>query len=494
MSLLATLGLGLALYVTFRLALALASKALRASLPEAVARAVVYPVGLSLLALTVRAWVLLAGATSESAATVDALARDGLVVGLVWLGAQVLTQLATRAYFERVRGVAVPGVVRRLVAGALYVAGALALLQSRFAWSAGDVVLLTSAAALAAGVVFQSALGGLLASLSLALSDALRVGDLVRVGEVEGTIEEIEARSAVLRATDGGHVILANRVLLDGPVVNFSRPARAHPLTFTVAASAAAPPNAVKACLAACARETPDVRGEPAPEALHAGVVDGAAAYRVTAWVDDYARRAAVEDGVRTRAWYRLRREGSAWPPAPPEPVDRAEVARLLARVPLLAPLSPEEVGVLAERASPVLYGAGEVIFRQGDAGESLYLVRCGEVRLSVDLAARDGSRTTREIATVEPGGSFGERSLVTGATRSARAVASVDAALLRIDRGCLRPVVMSNPAIVERLGDLIAAQDEQDRARVSAHERASDAPPRAERASVLEVIRAFFR
>ena len=161
---------------------------------------------------------------------------------------------------------------------------------------------------------------------------------------------------------------------------------------------------------------------EPAPAALLAGSADGAATYRVTVWVDGYAQRHAVEDGIRTLAWYRLRREGHAWPATAPAEVDRAEAERLLQRVPILAPLAPEELAALAARATPVLYGAGEALFRQGDAGESLYVVRAGAVRLSIDLPGREGAQTQKDIATVGPGGSFGERSLITGARRTAPA------------------------------------------------------------------------
>ncbi len=227
MNLPAALGLGLALYLAFRVALALVSAGLRLLLSEAAAKALVTPSSFALLALTLRAWLRRVGSSTEAAVTLDGFARDALVVGAAWLAAQVLTQLSTRWYFERVRGVALPNVVRRVVAGVLYAVGALALLQARFAWSAGDVVLLTSVAALAAGVVFQSALGGMLASLSLGLSDAVRVGDLVRVGDADGWIEEIDARNTVLRAVDGGHLVIANRRLLETTLVSFSRPARA---------------------------------------------------------------------------------------------------------------------------------------------------------------------------------------------------------------------------------------------------------------------------
>lgn len=62
---------------------------------------------------------------------------------------------------------------------------------------------------------------------------------------------------------------------------------------------------------------------------------------------------------------------------------------------------------------------AGEAVFRAGEAGSEMYVVRSG----AVDI--RLGNRT---LETVEAGGIFGEMALVDGAPRSADAIAHTDA------------------------------------------------------------------
>ena len=59
-------------------------------------------------------------------------------------------------------------------------------------------------------------------------------------------------------------------------------------------------------------------------------------------------------------------------------------------------------------------YSDGDVIFDQGEAGECMYLVKSGRVRIQVG---------DRVLETVEEGGLFGEMALVDGLARSARAV-----------------------------------------------------------------------
>lgn len=486
---LAALAIGLGLYVAFRLVHALAMRGLRALFSASAVRPVATPLGSSLLAATFLLWLRLTGAQDDTAALLGAAGVELFKVAVTWLAAHLVTLVVARLYFERIRGIPLPSVVHRVLVTLFFVVGMLVLLQQRFDWSAGDLVLLTSLVALSGGVVFQSALGELLASVSLGLSNTLRVGDLVQVGDTRGWIEEIEARTTVLRGVDGGHVVIANRKLIDSQVVNYSRPDRVHPARFTLAASASAPPNAVKASLAQCAAQVPGVQAEPAPEVVQVGAEGGAVQYRVTFWLDDYARRHAVEDAIRTLAWYRLRRDGHAWPPAEVAAVDEGAVAELLASVPILAALTGAETATLASRARPVLYGAGEWLFRQGDAGDSLFVVRSGGVRLSVRTA---GQKDDAEVAVVAPGGSFGERSLLTGAQRSAHATAAVDSELVRIDRESFRAIVLSNPAIVEKLTDIVARQDAFNEALRSEHERMDTARLAAERQGIFERIREF--
>jgi CRP-like cAMP-binding protein len=67
---------------------------------------------------------------------------------------------------------------------------------------------------------------------------------------------------------------------------------------------------------------------------------------------------------------------------------------------------------------------AGEAVFKEGETGSEMYVVRSG----AIDI--RRGNRT---LETVEAGGIFGEMALVDGAPRSADAVAHTDAEIYPI-------------------------------------------------------------
>jgi small-conductance mechanosensitive channel len=76
---------------------------------------------------------------------------------------------------------------------------------------------------IAIALAVQAILGDLFASLSIALDKPFGVGDLLRIDDCEGTVEQIGIKSTRLRSVSGEQIILANADLLKSRVRNFQR-------------------------------------------------------------------------------------------------------------------------------------------------------------------------------------------------------------------------------------------------------------------------------
>jgi CRP-like cAMP-binding protein len=124
-------------------------------------------------------------------------------------------------------------------------------------------------------------------------------------------------------------------------------------------------------------------------------------------------------------------------------------VSGILAPVALFAPLPSEQRDELAARAVERLYGKGEKIVRQGDAGGSMFIIRRGRVRV---LEA-----SGRELAVFEAGGYFGEMSMLTGQPRSATVEAVEECEVVELTAASLREVALANPEVVTRIGAVVA-------------------------------------
>src|SRR5882672_1758785 len=101
-----------------------------------------------------------------------------------------------------------------------------------------------------------------------------------------------------------------------------------------------------------------------------------------------------------------------------------------LAACRLFAGLDDTTMATVARALRRRRYKRGEVIFHAGDPGDALFIVARGSVKITV--TAEDGAEPAI-LATIEPGGFFGELALLDGAARSASAAAlgSVDALIL---------------------------------------------------------------
>jgi uncharacterized membrane protein len=125
--------------------------------------------------------------------------------------------------------------------------------------------------------------------------------------------------------------------------------------------------------------------------------------------------------------------------------------AALLADIPLFALLDEDERTTLATRLDVVAFPKGTIIFRLGEPGDALFVVRSGEVEMSFTNDV--GDRVV--IETARAGDFFGELSLLDGGPRTASATAVEDVEALVVDRGDLDEFLARHPPAAL---DLLAA------------------------------------
>ncbi|MBC8133415.1 MAG: DUF1003 domain-containing protein [Deltaproteobacteria bacterium] len=116
--------------------------------------------------------------------------------------------------------------------------------------------------------------------------------------------------------------------------------------------------------------------------------------------------------------------------------------AALLAEVPIFQLLDDEERSLLAADLDVVRYGAGEMIFSYGDPGDSLYVIKSGEV----EVFFKDDTGERIVLETARKGDFFGELSLLDNGPRTASVIVTRDVEALRVDRRDLDHLLRLHP------------------------------------------------
>ena len=125
------------------------------------------------------------------------------------------------------------------------------------------------------------------------------------------------------------------------------------------------------------------------------------------------------------------------------------DLSALIAHVPLLSALTPDECKDIATQASLVSFAAGEIIIREGELGDRMYVIESGAVQ--VFTTSFDGSDIV--LARLEKRSWFGEQALLPGGTgrRNASIRCLEPCRLLMISRTLLESA-LSNSDLVHQL------------------------------------------
>ena len=116
-----------------------------------------------------------------------------------------------------------------------------------------------------------------------------------------------------------------------------------------------------------------------------------------------------------------------------------------LKTIPLFKSLGDEDLALIASHLHRERHAKGALIFREGDAGETMYLVESGQVA----VVGRDIKET---IAFLGPGSFVGEISLLLAQPRTASLQVTIDAELWAFHKDDFEKLVLTRPTIAKEM------------------------------------------
>jgi small-conductance mechanosensitive channel/CRP-like cAMP-binding protein len=347
-----------------------------------------------------------------------------------------------------------------------------------------DKLMATSAvSAVVIGFALQDTLGNAFAGLAIQSEKPFHVGHWIRVGEFEGRVTEVTWRATKLRTKSGNFVVVPNNIVSKEAITNYSEPAAPTRIDVEVGASYLTAPALVKTAMSEALSNSPRALKAPPPDIMLVRFDSSAIAYRARFWIDDYERDEAARDEVRTAIYYAFARHGIdiPWPiqveysrewVEPDTGARQRDRERLLEAVDLFASLTEEQRRELAAATTDKVFGNGEAIVRQGEPGQSMFVVGRGRAVVTLEPHGQ-------EVAVIEAGGYFGEISLLTGDPRTATVLARGDTHVIEIDADLFRRLGATHPRAIEQIAvAAVTRRTELEQVRTSSHGTAvADAP-----------------
>jgi small-conductance mechanosensitive channel/CRP-like cAMP-binding protein len=444
-------------------------------------------------------------------ATESAFHREVRLVGLLFATLSVIGMAGTLLFSvvtPRLR-IAVPRILQDVLIAAASIVG-IFVLASRAGWNLSGLIATSAVLTAVIGLAFQDTLGNVVGGLALQLDNSIRVGDWVKVGDVNGRVTEIRWRYTAIETRNWETVIIPNSQIVKGQVVVLGRrigaPSQWRRWVHFNVDFRYEPSDVIDTVVSALRGEMIDnVAATPPPDCVLIDLHESYCRYAVRYWLKDFAIDDPTDGVVRTRIYFALKRLGIPLS-IPAHAIfltsdtterraekTREDIARrihALRRMELFSDLSIEETTRLAEGLHVAPFTRGETITRQGAEAHWLYIITQGEAAVRV----RVEGGIEREVARLRAGDFFGEMSLLTGERRSATVVAVTDVDCYRLDKAEFQKLLERRPELAEQVADVLAKR----RLELSAVKENLDIESRREqlrvtRTDLVGKIRTFF-
>jgi small-conductance mechanosensitive channel/CRP-like cAMP-binding protein len=388
---------------------------------------------------------------------------------LLFIGAIALVEAVSAFVFDYLcatrRRMPVPQIVQSLLRSIIYILLFLFFLPRVFAWR--DIAGLVTSSAIVSvilGLALQETLGNLFAGIGMQIARPYLTGHWVKLGPYEGTVERADWRSMTIRTRLDDLVSFPHSMVAKMEIHNYSFPTTLHACEIQIGVHYKHPPSTVEMVLIRCAREVSGVCDQPPPEIRLSEYHDFSMVYTVKFWITDFTRLQIIESDVRKRIWYHFRREHIEIPFPIREihhrrmvPMTDAatEHLQLLHEIEFLKVLTDEQRQELSRRLTTQMFARGEMICRQGESGNTFYIIKSGEVEVST----QNGTGRPVVLRQMTAGEFFGEFSLLTGEPRSATVFAIEDTEVLMMNKEDMRVMLAANSQLAEHISEVLTAR-----------------------------------
>jgi small-conductance mechanosensitive channel len=342
-------------------------------------------------------------------------------------------------------------IVSDLLAGAIYVATILAIVNFAFSVPIRGLLATSGVIAIVLGLALQSTLSDVFSGIAVGLEGPYKAGDLLWVeGGIEGHVVQVNWRSTQIATGHSNIAIVPNSIIAKSRLINRSSPTPMRGDTISINLDANAPVEHCLATLNAAARTCRLASSSPAPSIVCNGLYGDGTVYEISFFVETSDGLTAARAELFTQIHRHLRYAGIALAvagSATPPTVQVPTLGQLLEQSDLFSVINSPERDFLAEHFSPQWLQPADTLIREGDMPEALFLVASGTAEIT-----RSGPGGPRVVYRLGPGETLGAVGLITGSPYTATATALTPLKVYRLDKIAITAAIKSRPELATGL------------------------------------------
>jgi potassium efflux system protein len=160
------------------------------------------------------------------------------------------------------------------------------------------------------GFGLQEIFANFVSGLIVLTERPIRIGDVVTVGDVSGTVARIRARATAVVDFDNKEVIIPNKAFITERVVNWTLSNQTTRLLLKVGVAYGSDIGLVQRVLLAAVRRHADVLESPPPSVVFADFGDSSLDFEIRAFVGTFDRRLRVRHEILSAVEQVLRENG----------------------------------------------------------------------------------------------------------------------------------------------------------------------------------------
>ena len=214
----------------------------------------------------------------------------GLLIAVFWISSRTKRFLFNRFLVNSGLDRALQYAIAQIISNAVLVVGVLIVLENT-GIHLGALAVFAGAVGVGVGFGLQNIASNFISGLVILAERPITIGDRVEVAGITGQVQQIRARSTVIRTNDNITMIVPNTKFIDSPVTNWTYGDPRVRFRVPVGVAYGSDIAKVREALLAAGRENPNTLKDPAPSVFLEKFGDNSIDFELVVWSSEMSAR-----------------------------------------------------------------------------------------------------------------------------------------------------------------------------------------------------------